>query len=84
MRSQCQPVAEPPAEKLRDEVYRQMFRLEAGRPGAGTALALALLRAWMAWEQLPRRSEARQWLRQLCPLCLQMIESQGRRISTER
>jgi hypothetical protein len=29
-------------------VYRQMFRLEAQRPGAEMDLAIALLRAWMA------------------------------------
>jgi hypothetical protein len=78
MPSKRQPAAAPPVEELRDEIYRQMFRLEAGRPGAGKALALALLRAWIVCEHLPRSSEARRWLRQLCPLCLQMIESQSR------
>jgi hypothetical protein len=33
--------------RIRDEVYRQMFRLEGQRPGAERDLAIALLRAWM-------------------------------------
>jgi hypothetical protein len=32
-------------EELKDEVYRQMFRLEAQRRGAARDLAVALLRA---------------------------------------
>lgn len=35
-------------EHLKDEIYRQMFRLEAGRAGAAIELAVALLRAWVA------------------------------------
>ena len=31
-------------DKIKDEVYRQMFRLEAGRQDADLALAIALLR----------------------------------------
>ena len=38
---------------LKDEVYRQMFRLEESRPGAEMGLALALLRAWLAAESNP-------------------------------
>ena len=33
-------------ERIKDEVYRQMFLLEERRPGAEMGLALALLRAW--------------------------------------
>ena len=32
-------------EQLKDEVYRQMFRLEESRTGAAMGLALALVRA---------------------------------------
>ena len=34
--------------RLKDEVYRQMFRLEESRPGAELGLSLALLRAWVS------------------------------------
>ena len=44
-------------ERLRDEVYRQMFRVEAGRPRAEVELAIALLRAWMGLETLPAMDE---------------------------
>lgn len=68
--------ASPQWERLRDEVYRQMFRMEAGRSDSEVCLATALLRAWMAIEKLPQNSEARQWLRRLCPVCLEMMEAQ--------
>jgi hypothetical protein len=60
--------------RLRDEVYRQMFRAEAGKPRAEIHLALALLHAWMRLEALPAENEQRQWLRTICPICVQMIE----------
>lgn len=60
---------------MRDEVYRQMFRLEEGRPGAEVQLAVAMLRAWSALEKLPSEDEKRQWLRRICPICIRMIES---------
>lgn len=63
------------ANRLKDEVYRQMFRLEAERPAADLLLAVALLRAWVALEQQPANSEPRRWLRAICPLCLRMIEA---------
>ena len=61
-------------ERLKDEVYRQMFRLEASRPGADLALAIALLRGWLASSELelPGLSE---WLKKICPICLRMIEA---------
>ena len=40
--------ARTPTAQLKDEVYRQMFRLEEGRSGSELGLALALLRAWTA------------------------------------
>jgi hypothetical protein len=62
-------------EELKDEVYRQMFRLEAQRPGAARDLAVALLRAWMASDSGPKVGVDRQWLRKICPICLAMIEA---------
>lgn len=62
-------------EKLKDEVYRQMFRLEANRPGADLDLAIALLRAWIALDSGQGVSESREWLNKVCPICLLMIEA---------
>ena len=63
------------ANRLKDEVYRQMLRLEAMRPSADLLLAVALLHAWEALELQPMDSEPRQWLRRICPLCVRMIEA---------
>ena len=57
-----------------DEVYREMFLLEAGRPGAEMGLALALLRAWVAAEIPAKQGRDWNWLRTICPVCLKMIE----------
>ncbi len=62
-------------ELLKDEVYRQMFRLEARRPRAEMDLAIALLRAWIALGPASRSSKEWQWLDKICPICLMMIES---------
>jgi cell division FtsZ-interacting protein ZapD len=62
-------------EQLKDEVYRQMFRLEADRPGAGLDLSIALLRAWIASDSEDGTSESREWLKKICPICLLMIEA---------
>ena len=61
-------------DQLKDEVYRQMFRLEESRPGAEMGLALALLRAWLASDSKPESSEDQNWLKKVSPICLQMIE----------
>ena len=63
------------SEPLQDEVYRQMFRLEASRPGAALDLALALLRAWMAAGTLPASRDQKHWLQKISPICMEMIES---------
>lgn len=60
---------------LKDEVYRQMFRLEANRPGADLGLALALLRAWLDYDSKPAKRESREWLSKICPICVAMIEA---------
>jgi len=62
-------------ERLKDEVYRQMFRLEASRPGSELDLAIVLLRAWIALGSEPEMSESREWLKKICPICLLMIEA---------
>jgi hypothetical protein len=62
-------------EQFKDEVYRQMFRLEESRPGAEMGLALALLRAWLASDSKPESGEERVWLKKVSPICLQMIET---------
>ena len=61
--------------QLKDEVYRQMFRLEECRPGAEMGLALALLRAWLAYDSKPESGQERDWLKKVSPICLQMIET---------
>jgi len=60
--------------RLMDEVYRQMFRLEDRRPGAEMGLALALLRSWIAADSVPGKRRDRAWLATLGPICLGMIE----------
>jgi hypothetical protein len=61
--------------KLKDEVYRQMFRLEAQRPGAAKDLAVALLRAWIESDSGTKAGVDKEWLRKICPLCIAMIET---------
>lgn len=60
---------------LKDEVYREMLLLEVNRPGSEMGLALALLRAIVQSERFCDHQEFRAWLRTVCPLGLQMIET---------
>lgn len=62
-------------ERIKDEVYRQMFWLEERRPGAEMGLALALLRAWLAFNSKPASDEERDWLKKISAICLEMIEA---------
>ena len=62
-------------DQLKDEVYRQMFRLEENRPGAEMGLALALVRAWLTSDSKPESGEERDWLKKVSSICLQMIET---------
>jgi hypothetical protein len=62
-------------ERVKDEVYRQMFLLEESRPGAEMGLALALLQAWMAADSEPQPGGELDWLKKISPICLQMIEA---------
>lgn len=58
-----------------DEVYREMYLLEAGRSGAELDLALALLRAWVATDSKREGTGNREWLSKVSPICVQMIEA---------
>jgi hypothetical protein len=62
-------------DQFKDEVYRQMFRLEANRPGADLALAVALLRGWLDADSGRGRPTLRAWLTKVCPICLSLIEA---------
>jgi len=81
--AQHKQIREANAERIKDEVYRQMFRLEERRAGAGIKLALALLRAWMDFDKRPSGCEERDWLNKVSPICLEMIESALRSGGTE-
>ncbi|HWG21517.1 MAG TPA: hypothetical protein VG225_13390 [Terracidiphilus sp.] len=59
---------------MKNEVYREMFHLEAMRPGAEMGLALVLLRACVAADAPSERTEDWKWLKPLCPFCLKMID----------
>ena len=61
-------------DKIKDEVYRQMFRLEAGRQDADLALAIALLRGWVDSYSETEVPQLNEWLKKICPICLLMIE----------
>ena len=71
-RKSCDPVRR--SNQLKDEVYREMYLLESGRPGSDVRLALVLLRAWAETAVFPQDHEANVWLRQISPLCARMIE----------
>jgi hypothetical protein len=60
------------ADRLKDEVYRQMLRLEAGH-SAAVPLALALLNAWTVCDGQLTNCELRLWLRRVCPVCMRMM-----------
>ncbi|MGA3161970.1 MAG: hypothetical protein ABSC77_12205 [Terracidiphilus sp.] len=62
-------------ERVKDEVYRQMFRLEERRPGAEIGLAIALLHAWLTAESNSESGLERVWLKNISPICLLMIET---------
>jgi DNA-binding transcriptional regulator LsrR (DeoR family) len=39
------------------------------------ALAIALLRAWIASHSEAAKPYSREWLKKICPICLDMIEA---------
>ena len=61
--------------RLQDDVYREMLRLEVSLPGAEMALALALLRAVVYSGSFTADAGFAEWLRSVCPLGLTMIEA---------
>ena len=71
-------------EQLKDEVYRQMFLLEAGRPGAELDLTIALLRGWLASDSDYGVSKSREWLKKICPICLLMIEARQKASNSDQ
>ena len=60
--------------RLKDEVYREMLLVEVNRPGAEMGLALALLRAVVSSCSFGDPEDFRNWLKDVCPLGLRMIE----------
>ena len=67
--------ARTPTARIQDEIYREMYLLEAGRSGSELGLALALLRGWIATDSKREGVGDREWLSKLSPICLQMIEA---------
>ena len=63
---------------LKDEVYRQMYRLEAHKPGADLDLAIALLHGWLEHSPQIGSAQLHEWLRKVSPICLLMIEAARR------
>ena len=62
-------------DRLQDAVYREMYRLEAQLPGSEMGLALALLRVIVAsQQQIDDRDDFGNWLKEICPIVLKMIE----------
>jgi hypothetical protein len=68
--------------RLMDEVYREMYRLESGRPGSEMGLALALIRARVVADRKSESGKDWDWLKSVCPICLKMIEESLNRGST--
>ena len=62
-------------DRLKDEVYRQMYLLESHRPGSEIQLAIALLRAVVHAESTPGCQEISAWLKTICPIGLRMLEA---------
>jgi hypothetical protein len=61
--------------RLKDEVYREMLRLESNCPGSEMGLALALLRAALQRDSFGEDVQFQQWLTEVGTLGLKMIET---------
>jgi len=59
-----------------------MYQLEARHPGAEMGLALALLRAHVAADFSSEKSMDWDWLKNVSPICLKMIEDSLNRSGT--
>lgn len=62
-------------DRLKDAVYREMYRLEAQQPGSEMGLAIALLRSIVASQRLIDWTDFGDWLKEICPIALKMIEN---------
>lgn len=62
-------------DRLKDEVYRQMYLVESHRPGSEIKLAIALLRAVVHVESTPGCQDISAWLKTICPIGLRMLEA---------
>ena len=62
------------AKRMQDEVYRGMFLVEEGRPGAQLRLALALLRAWQANASDATSGKQQEWPKKVSPICIEMLD----------
>lgn len=60
---------------LRDETYRSMLRLQAGKSGAISSLCEALIAAWGAASSIKKSEHLEEWLRKVTPICLRMISA---------
>ena len=56
-----------------DETYRAIYRLEAGKPGAGPLLCKTLQAAWLAGRTMDYGQQYSEWLIRITPLCLGML-----------
>ena len=59
--------------RLRDEIYKAMLRVEAHKPEAKGSLQEALLHAWHATNEVKDVEEFRLWLQKITPICLEML-----------
>lgn len=62
-------------DRLKDEVYRQMYLVESHRPGSEIKLAIALLRAVVHADSTSGCQEISAWLKTICPIGLRMLEA---------
>ncbi len=69
-------------ERVKGEVYRQMFLLEEGRPGAAIGLAVTLLRAWMDAASKSKGGDENGWLQKVSAICVEMIEASTQSAAT--
>ncbi|HVJ09193.1 MAG TPA: OsmC family protein [Acidisarcina sp.] len=64
---------QPTMDTLRDQTYRSMLRLDAGKEGAVPSLCVALAEAWNAVGTIGESRQFGEWLRKITPICLIMI-----------
>lgn len=62
--------------RLRDETYKAMMRLEAHKPEACRELQQALLQAWQGVSETKDTAEFEHWLKKITPVCLELLSRQ--------